>query len=368
MTERLLSLAMLLSGLASAGESALRERIVFLGSSSTDGFTYPLLAGQALEASGKPVPLLHNAGAGGNTAADMLKRFDRDVAPWKPARVVIQSGVNDASKAVPLDDYLATVRQLIERAKANGAKVVLLTPNRIGAKHGEAVARVAAFAEALRKLAGETGCALGDPHALMEEAAAQGAELLEADALHPNFAGYRLLARAVLNALGHPDVPVPEALEAKLLPGVISEWRLSPVLERKTPPLDAAGVAALTPDATWVSVRVPQPLPEQATHWWQDQIRREGYVLGLKDVVGAGARYFGLATVDRAEAGAAVLNTGGQLQTVWLNGVLVYKSKEWTGYHAGRERIPVELKAGANRLVIETGDSFFVSLTETPDW
>ncbi len=137
MTERLLSLALLLNGLASAGESALRERIVFLGSSSTDGFTYPMLVRQALEAAGKPVPLLHNAGAGGNTASDMLKRFDRDAGSWKPVRVVIQSGVNDASKAVPLGDYLATVRQLIERAKASGASVVLLTPNRIGAKHGE---------------------------------------------------------------------------------------------------------------------------------------------------------------------------------------------------------------------------------------
>ena len=36
------------------------------------------------------------------------------------------------------------------------------------------------------------------------------------------------MARAVLDALGHPDVPVPDRLDVRPLPGLIREWRLRP--------------------------------------------------------------------------------------------------------------------------------------------
>ena len=54
---------------------------------------------------------------------------------------------------------------------------------------------------------------------------------------------------------------------------------------------------------------------------------------------------------------------------MWLNGEKVYDIKErWTGWHAGKERVPVELRAGENTLAIEALDGFFVSLTDDRDW
>ena len=41
----------------------------------------------------------------------------------------------------------------------------------------------------------------------------------------------------------------------------------------------------------------------------------------------------------------------------------------WTGFHAGKERIAVKLRAGVNRLVVETGGPhFFIGVSDEPVW
>lgn len=65
--------------MARAAESAPPKRIVALGDSITDGHTYPMLIVQALREAGRPVPIIVNAGAGGDTAEKMLNRLDDDV-------------------------------------------------------------------------------------------------------------------------------------------------------------------------------------------------------------------------------------------------------------------------------------------------
>src|SRR6266550_5310454 len=73
--------------------AAAAERIVFLGDSITDGDTYPQLVRQALAEAGKNVPICINAGIGGDTAAGMLKRLDRDVFSRKPTLVTLSAGI-----------------------------------------------------------------------------------------------------------------------------------------------------------------------------------------------------------------------------------------------------------------------------------
>jgi hypothetical protein len=53
---------------------------------------------------------------------------------------------------------------------------------------------------------------------------------------------------------------------------------------------------------------------------------------------------------------------------VWVNGKQIYKNEAWTGWHAGKQRIPVELTAGANTVVIETAANFFLSVTDNNTW
>ena len=76
-----------------------------------------------------------NRGIGGQTTEQMRGRFDAHIAPLSPSVVVVQGGVNDV-KAIPLFPHLrdeivadckANLRDLVRRARARGAVVVITT-------------------------------------------------------------------------------------------------------------------------------------------------------------------------------------------------------------------------------------------------
>jgi hypothetical protein len=145
---------------------------------------------------------------------------------------------------------------------------------------------------------------------------------------------------------------------------VFAAWSVKALKDNK--PMTEALVKNLPPDETWVTLSLPEKDPQ--AHWWAEQTRQEGFALSLEKLAGKAPRYVAVTTVPSKAARRAYVNTGAQLQTVWLNGVRIYEAKDWTGYHAGRERIPVELREGANVLLIETGPQFFVSVTEDNTW
>ncbi len=116
------------------------------------------------------------------------------------------------------------------------------------------------------------------------------------------------------------------------------------------------------------SAAIPPPCEEKQSHWWLEQERRRGFVLGLEKSVGASKAWQGYATVESTEPRKVYFNTGAQLQTIGLNGKRIYKSGDWTGWHAGRERIAAELKKGENAVIIETGSQFFLSVTDDNRW
>jgi lysophospholipase L1-like esterase len=189
--------------------------------------------------------------------------------------------------------------------------------------------------------------------------------LLEADDIHPNYEGQRVMARAVLDALGDTDLAVPQRFQVELQPGVISSWQIR-VAPGQQPSLDGPSALALQPDQSWTTITVPGPGP--ADGWWDEQSRREGFVLALGQQVGPGSLYQGVAYLNSASTQQVYFNTGAYLETIWLNGQLVYQNQGWTGWHAGKERLPAQLQAGANKVVIETGDAFFLSVTDTNIW
>ena len=69
------------------------------------------------------------AGVAGNTAAQMLARFDTDVTPYRPSVVVIMAGTNDTNDSTPttLADYITAMRALVAKVRAIGAQPVLST-------------------------------------------------------------------------------------------------------------------------------------------------------------------------------------------------------------------------------------------------
>ncbi len=351
----------LLPPLLYSKEKASEARYVFVGDSITDGHTLPLLVRQALSEAGKPVPLVLNAGVAGDTAAGMRARLQRDVLSRKPTLVLFSAGINDVLRGVQPENYEKDVSRAAAKLAENKVPLVLLTTTVLGPKHEKADRKLSEFNAALARVAVKYHCKVAGVNALMKQERQKGAALLEPDQVHLTFAGYRVMARAVLDALGHKDVKVPGELKVELMPGVVREWKVKAL--QKPNALDDKTVQHLKPDASWKTLVLPQKEPRK--HWWEDQERRRGFAFSLDKLAGPGKAHVGVATLQARTPRKVYLNTGAQLTAVWLNGKRVYKSEAWTGWHAGKERIRVELTRGENILVIETGPAFFLSLTDT---
>jgi len=80
-----------------------------------------------------------NSGIPGNTSAMAKERFEKDVLAHKPDLVIIQLGTNDAAvdvwkkppatePRVSIDVYEQNLRGFITKLKAQGARVILVTP------------------------------------------------------------------------------------------------------------------------------------------------------------------------------------------------------------------------------------------------
>ena len=73
-----------------------------------------------------------NAGVGGETAGQGLKRFDRDVAEKKPDLCIVCWGLNDVNGTV--EDYRKNLAETFERVKALDADIVFMTPNMLNTR------------------------------------------------------------------------------------------------------------------------------------------------------------------------------------------------------------------------------------------
>ncbi|MBI3856814.1 MAG: hypothetical protein HY293_14090 [Planctomycetes bacterium] len=319
------------------------QRIVFLGDSITDGHTLPLLVKQAAGA------VCINAGVAGDTAAGMRKRLERDVLPRRPGLVALSVGINDVFRKVTVADYEADLSAISDRLKRDRIPLLILTPTIVGPKHADAEPRLAEYIEVLRRLASKEGYAVAEVRARMEEARAAGGELLEPDQIHLSFQGYRAMARAVLDALGRKDAVLPADLLLEPMPGLVREW----------------AIRAL-PDGEPKTLTLPQSA--KAPQWWMDQERRRGFAVELDKTLGPARRFSAVATLESKEERDVFFNTGADLGSVSLNGRLLWKNEGWTGWHAGKERIPARLSAGTNRIEIESGASFFLSVTDENNW
>jgi RNA polymerase sigma factor (sigma-70 family) len=335
-------------------------RIVFAGDSSTDGNTYLLLLRQALARAGRPVPGCINAGVSTDTMHGIRERLERDVFVHRPTLVAVSAGVHDAIQKVAAADYEADVRAIAARLRRKGVPLLLLTTGLLGGEYTRLEPRLTEYNAVLHRLAAEYRCRVADVNRLLRQARAAGLAVVEADKVHPNYEGQRLIARAVLDALGHADVPVPKELALRPLPGILQEWRvrIAPAGQH----LDEALVASLDPHGSgWTTHTLPEKGP--APTWWLEHERQRGFALSLANRLGKALLYHGVAYLSADRSKRAFLHTGGHLQSVWLNGRPVYQCAGWTGWHAGKERVPVRLRAGRNVLVIETGDDFFLSVT-----
>lgn len=184
------------------------DRVVFMGNSITEQWA-PRFAALF---PGKPYI---GRGISGQTTPQMLVRFRQDVIALRPRVVVILAGTNDIagntgpSTLAMIEDNIAS---MVELAQANGIRVVLCAVLPVydypWKKGLEPATKIVALNERLHAYATRVGAAWVDFHTPMaDERMGLRAELAP-DGVHPNDAGYRIMAplveKGIAAALARP--------------------------------------------------------------------------------------------------------------------------------------------------------------------
>jgi len=188
---------------ALAPKRAGERRVVFFGDSITDNWSK---AGYGGFFPGRPYV---NRGIGGQTTAQMLLRFRPDVIDLQPDAVVILAGTNDiAGNAGPVtleavEQNLATMAEL---AKLHGIRVVLASLLPVADDKRDAEGRpllrtqdrptsqLRALNAWMQDYAWRNGHVYLDYYSAAADAGGLLKPELNADGLHPNAAGYAVMA------------------------------------------------------------------------------------------------------------------------------------------------------------------------------
>lgn len=172
------------------------RRVVFLGDSITDD--WPL----ATYFPGKPYV---NRGIGGQTTSQMLVRFHQDVNDLQPKAVVILSGTNDLAGntgPIRLGALEANYASLAQLAAASGITTIFAsilpvhdyTPAAREYFAARPPARIVQINGWLRSYCAAHGCIYLDYFSHLIDAHGRLMEHLAGDGLHPNEAGYQIMA------------------------------------------------------------------------------------------------------------------------------------------------------------------------------
>jgi acyl-CoA thioesterase I len=176
-----------------------RPKIVALGDSLTAGYgllenqAYPALLQDHIDSDGYKFEVV-NAGVSGDTSAGGLRRLD-----WAldgDVRVLILAlGANDGLRGLSVEEMKHNLSEIIERARQRDV-VVILAGMEAPPNYGQEYAT--AFRSAFKEVAGRERVLL-IPF-LLDKVAGQS-QLNQADGIHPNEQGSRIVANNVWSVL-----------------------------------------------------------------------------------------------------------------------------------------------------------------------
>ena len=177
------------------------KTILVLGDSLSDGFqlkrseAYPALIANKLRDAGLNLQVT-NASATGGTTEGGLERLPAHLKR-KIDIFVLELGINDAFRGVPVEQIQNNLQQIIDRVKARNLDVRVVIAGMQLPNYG-ADDYVSAFGKMFGELAAKNGAALV-PYLL--DGVAGDPSLNLPDGIHPNASGHRILAENVWRVL-----------------------------------------------------------------------------------------------------------------------------------------------------------------------
>jgi acyl-CoA thioesterase-1 len=165
--------------------------IVALGDSLTAGFgvtpeeAYPARLAERLAREGYPYRVI-NAGVSGDTSAGAYRRVGW-VLRAKPEIVIVAVGANDGLRGQNVEELRRNLESIVRRIRASGARV-LLVGMRLPPNYGDGFARE--FAATYFEVARRTAVPVVP---FLLDGVAGNAALNQADGIHPNAEGHRVI-------------------------------------------------------------------------------------------------------------------------------------------------------------------------------
>jgi acyl-CoA thioesterase-1 len=177
--------------------------IVALGDSLTAGYglsrqqAYPALIAEKMRAGGYEFEVV-NAGSSGDTTAGGLRRLPAILRAHKKIDIfILELGINDAFRGVPIDQIRANLQAIIDQVRARHPTAAIVVAG-MQLPDFSSDDYVGAFGGIFGALA-EKNRALLIPYLL--EGVGGNPELNQWDRVHPNAAGQRVLAENVWRVL-----------------------------------------------------------------------------------------------------------------------------------------------------------------------
>ena len=186
------------------------QRVVFMGDSITDMWVQPRFGAFF---PGKPYI---GRGIGGQTTPQMLLRFRGDVIALQPKVVVILAGTNDIAGntgPIMLEESEGNLASMAELARANAIRVVLSSVmpvsnyghdrdgNPLDMRIKRPPEKILELNAWIKKYAAENGHVYLDYFSAMVDELGLLKKELSEDGLHPNAAGYAVMAPLAENAI-----------------------------------------------------------------------------------------------------------------------------------------------------------------------
>jgi len=132
-----------------------------------------------------------NASVSGETTQGGLSRFTPLLSEYKPSWIILELGANDALRGYPLTQTRNNLEKMIELAHQSGAKVLLIG-NQIPQNYGKRYTEM--FYTLYEKLASKHMLAYMP---FMLKDVALDNNLMQADGLHPNEVGQRVILKNI---------------------------------------------------------------------------------------------------------------------------------------------------------------------------